>query len=195
MDTSENKIADEIWSVAFTYIKTVVETLREPFLILDAELRVMACNETFYRTFHTEKGATEGQLVYDLGNGQWNIPSLRVLLEKILPENTFFKDYTVEHDFPNIGKRIFVLNARKIFKSQKSISAPILLLAMEDVTDRKRLEDELRVYTEKLHKEQVGHTSELEKRVKELERLNEVVTSQGIKIQELQKQIEDAKIG
>src|SRR4029079_18072116 len=136
--------ADELWKVAWTYIRTVVDTIREPFLILDEKLRVISANKTFYAVFQVTERETEGKKVYDLGNRQWNIPKLKILLEDILPKNTFFEDFKVEHDFPTIGKKIMILNARRIYT--RGEEKPILLLAMEDVTKQKQLEDQLREY-------------------------------------------------
>ena len=82
-----------LWEESWTYIKTVVDVVHEPVLILDKDLRVMAANESFYRTFQVEPKDTEHQIVYELGNGQWNIPSLKKLLEDILPKNSFFKGF------------------------------------------------------------------------------------------------------
>ncbi|MFA7715221.1 MAG: PAS domain-containing protein, partial [Candidatus Paceibacterota bacterium] len=82
---------ERFWEKSWTYIKTVVDVVREPVLILDKDLRVMAANEAFYRIFQVESKDTEKKIVYELGNGQWNIPSLKKLLEDILPKNTFFK--------------------------------------------------------------------------------------------------------
>src|SRR5688572_10213267 len=104
--------ADELWKVAWTYIQTVVDTLREPFLILDEDLIVLSANRTFYNFFQVTKEETEGKRVYDLGNGQWSAPKLRILLEDILPKNTFFEDFKVDHEFPRIGHKIMILNAR-----------------------------------------------------------------------------------
>ena len=106
--------------------------MREPVLILDKNLHVMAANECFYQTFQVEKKNTEEKSVYELGNGQWNIPSLKKLLEDILPKNTFFKGFEVAHDFPSIGRKIMILNARQIHSEK---FPPIIMLAMEDVTE------------------------------------------------------------
>src|SRR3989344_4021623 len=124
--------AEELWKVAWTYIKTVVDTIREPFLILDGNLKVTSANKTFYNHFQVSTEETEGKLVYDLGNGQWNISKLKILLEDIIPKNSFFEDFKVEHDFPKIGLKIMLLNARRIYSSSEN--KPIILLAMEDVT-------------------------------------------------------------
>jgi len=86
----EEKInADQLWDVAWAYIKTVVDTVREPFLVLDQDLRVLSANKIFYALFQTVPKKTEGNLVYELGNGEWNIPKLKILLEDILPKNSF----------------------------------------------------------------------------------------------------------
>ena len=132
------ELIEHIWEKSWTYIKTVVDIVREPVLILDKDLRVMAANESFYRTFQVERIDTEKKIVYQLGNGQWNIPALRKLLEDILPKNSFFKGFEVTHEFPVIGRKIIILNARQIHFKEDSTSEkfpPIILLAMEDVTD------------------------------------------------------------
>lgn len=135
---NETKLIEELWSKSWTYIKTVVDVVREPVLILNKDLRVMTANESFFRTFQVELKDTENKLVYELGDGQWDIPSLKKLLEDILPKNTFFKGYEVIHEFPIIGRRVMILNARQIhFKEDTKTETfpPIILLAMEDVTE------------------------------------------------------------
>jgi two-component system CheB/CheR fusion protein len=94
METTNTVGADffeRLWKESWTYIKTVVDVVREPVVILDKDFRVMAANESFYRTFQVESKDTENKVVYELGNGQWNIPALRKLLEDILPKNTFLR--------------------------------------------------------------------------------------------------------
>ncbi len=183
--------ADELWEVAWTYIKTVVDTAREPFLIIDKDLRVLSANRTFYRIFQSTTKQTEGQLVYSLGDGQWDIAKLRVLLEDILSKNTYFEGFKVEHDFPKIGHRIMILNARKIHKAGEK--RQIILLAMEDVTKQKKLEDQSRDYTKRLALEVGKRTVELEARVKEMESLNKTMIGRELKMVELKKEIEDLK--
>jgi len=132
------EFAEHLWEKSWTYIKTVVDVVREPILVLDKDLRVMLGNDPFYRTFQVDAKATEGVLVYELGNNQWDIPALRKLLEDILPKNTFFKGFEVSHNFPAIGRKVMILNARQIHFKDDSISEklpPIILLAMEDITD------------------------------------------------------------
>lgn len=184
-----NKIdADELWRVAWTYIQTVVDTLREPFLILDEDLKVISANRTFYTFFQVTKKETEDHRVYDLGNGQWNIPKLKILLEDILPKNTFFDDFKVEHTFPKIGHRIMILNARRIYK--EGVKEPIMLLAMEDVTRQKLLEDQLKAYTKRLTQEVAKRTAQLEARVKELEKMNQAMIDRDTRMNELEAELE-----
>src|SRR5689334_5372060 len=122
------------------YAQNIVDTVREPLLILDTTLRVRSANRAFYQTFHVSPGETEGRLIYDLGNGQWDIPDLRTLLEDIVPKSSVFDDFELEHTFPAIGRRVMLLNARKL---QAGRHGELLVLAMEDVTARKRAEEEL----------------------------------------------------
>lgn len=122
------------------YAEAIVETVREPLVVLDGKLRVITANRSFYKIFHVKKKDTEGKLIYKLGNGQWSNPKLRHLLENILPHKTFFQDFEIEHDFPLIGKRAVLLNARKVV--QKNSNKPMILLAIEDITERKHLEQQ-----------------------------------------------------
>ena len=112
------------------FAEKVVNASRDALLILGWDLRVKSANETFYTNFKVDPGSTEGRLVYELGNSQWDIPRLRDLLENVLPENDAFDDFMVEHDFEQIGQRIMLLNARKIDHLQ------LILLAIEDITER-----------------------------------------------------------
>lgn len=183
--------ADELWQVAWTYIKTVVDTLREPFLILNEDLEVISANKTFYNFFQAVSEETEGKRVYDLGNGQWSETKLRILLEDILPKNTHFEDFKVDHDFPRIGHKVMMLNARRIFIT--GTEKPIMLLAMEDVTRQKQLEDQLKTYTKSLTHEVAKRTAQLEFRVKELEKTNRAILRNETRMQELQAELEKIK--
>src|ERR1022692_3765530 len=122
------------------YAQNIVDTVREPLLILDATLRVQSANRAFYQTFHVSPGETEGRLIYELGNGQWDIPDLRTLLEDIVPKSSVFDDFELDHTFPVIGRRVMLLNARQLQAGQHG---ELLVLAMEDVTARKRAEEAL----------------------------------------------------
>lgn len=189
--TNTTADADKLWEVAWTYIRTVVDTLREPFLILDEKLRVISANKTFYAFFQVTPEETEGKKVYELGNHQWNIPKLKILLEDILPKNTHFEDFKVEHDFARIGYRVMMLNARQIHTIGQE--KPILLLAMEDITKQKQLEDQLKEYTKTLTREVAKRTEELELRVRELERINKIMVGREIKMIELKEELEKLK--
>ena len=118
----------------------VVETVREPLLILDSELRIIFANRSFYRFFKVTEKETGGQHLYDLGNRQWNIPKLRKLLERILPEKESVEDFEVEHNFQTIGHKIMLLNARRIYL--KKYASRLILLAILDATDHREAERE-----------------------------------------------------
>jgi two-component system, chemotaxis family, CheB/CheR fusion protein len=118
--------------------ESIVETVREPLLVLDAKLRVITANRSFYKIFHVDKKETEGKLLYNLGNGQWNKAKLKYLLNEVISQKTFFQDFEIEHEFPEIGIRVMQLNARKII--QKNNYPPMILLAIEDITEKKQLE-------------------------------------------------------
>src|SRR2546421_5034297 len=122
------------------FAQNIVDTVREPLLMLDSTLRVQSANRAFYHTFHVSPEETENHLIYQLGNGQWDIPNLRTLLEDIVPKSSVFNDFELEHDFPAIGKRVMLLNARKL---QAGHHGELLVLAMEDVTERRRAEEEV----------------------------------------------------
>jgi nitrogen-specific signal transduction histidine kinase len=111
-----------------------VDTVREPLLVLDADLKVISANQVFYHTFHASKQGTEHRPIYELGDGQWDIPKLRGLLEEIIHRDISFKDFEVEHDFPRIGHKIMLLNARRIPPIGKHSS--MILLAFEDCTEK-----------------------------------------------------------
>jgi len=112
----------------------ILGSIREPLIVLDPDLKVVTANHTFYQTFNVKPDETEGVLIYDLGNRQWDIPRLRELLEDILPQNTSFHDFEVEHTFETIGAKIMHLNARRIYG--QGSQADMILLAIEDVTER-----------------------------------------------------------
>ena len=161
------------WEGSWTYIKTVVDIVREPVLILDKDFRVMVANDPFYKTFQVEKKDTENKLVYELGNGQWNIPSLRKLLEDILPKNTFFRGFEVSYNFPIIGNKVMILNARQIhFKDDIALGKfpPIILLAMEDVTEMMAIAETLAEHAGQLETKVLERTQKLEIYVGNLEK-------------------------
>jgi two-component system CheB/CheR fusion protein len=129
--------APHLLTMARNFAQGIVDTVRGPLVILDGDLKVVSANQGFYQTFHTSKPETENRLLYELGDGQWDIPKLRELLEKIIPRNTSFQDFEVEHDFPKIGKKSMLLNARRIPAAGEHPS--LIMLAIEDVTDRREI--------------------------------------------------------
>lgn len=119
-------------------IEGMVETVRQALIVLDGQMRVVTANEYFYEFFQVHPHETEGVLIYELGNGQWNIPRLKELLERILPANNPFDGFEVENDFPGIGHRIMVLNARQL--KLRGTGQERILLACEDVTEQREAE-------------------------------------------------------
>src|SRR3954453_17389389 len=137
-DVTERRRSEADLKAIETYAQNIVDTVREPLLILDTTLRVRSGNRAFYETFNVSPEETEARLIYELGNGQWDIPDLRTLLEDIVPQSSVFNDFELEHDFPSIGRRVMLLNARRL----RAVSyTELLVLAMEDVTERRRAHD------------------------------------------------------
>jgi len=140
-DVTERRQAEQLIASARQYAESIVATVREPLLILDSQRRVRSANRSFYETFEVEPAETEGRSIYDLGNGQWNIPALRRLLEEILPRDSSFESFEVEHEFDRIGAKTMLLNAR-CFPSKDEYE--LILLAIEDITVRKGTERALK---------------------------------------------------
>lgn len=118
------------------YAEAVFSTIREALVILDKSLRVKTANFVFYKTFQLREEHTEGRLLYDLNHKQWDIPKLRELLEDVLPDNTYIYGFEIAHNFPGIGEKMLVLNARRV--SQKIHGDELILLAIEDITEHRR---------------------------------------------------------
>jgi PAS domain S-box-containing protein len=140
-DITERKQLETEIQDAREYAENIVETVREPLVVLNSDLNILTANQSFYDTFKVTPEDTIGNFIYDLGNRQWDIPRLRVLFEEILPHDTVINGYEVEHDFPGIGRKIILLNARQIFR--ENIGSRIILLAMEDITERKLAEERI----------------------------------------------------
>jgi two-component system CheB/CheR fusion protein len=138
-------------SMARNFAQTIVDTVREPLLILDNNLKVLSANQVFYQTFHTLRSETENHPIYELGNGQWNIPKLKELLEDIIPKNSSFQGLKVEHNFPQIGPKAMLLNARRIPPTGENPS--MILLAIEDMTEIQRSEAEHQAAIARLEQE------------------------------------------
>jgi len=145
---TERKHAEVAVREALRYAENIIETVREPLVVLDIDLKILSANRSFYNTFKVIPDETIGNFIYDLGNQQWDIPRLRTLFEDILPKNTRFDNFEVEHDFPIIGRKIMLLNARRIYR--KDIGTQMILLAIEDITEHRRREEELKKLSEEL---------------------------------------------
>ena len=141
-DITKTKQAQQSAVDARLLAEGIVDTVREPLLVLDDGLKVITANRSFYNTFKVSREETENRPIFELGGSQWNIPRLKKFLIDILPRNTAFDDFEVEHDFPVIGKKIMLLNARGIM--QHGEKKQMILLAIEDVTGRKQAEDFLK---------------------------------------------------
>jgi two-component sensor histidine kinase len=117
--------------------QAIVDTVRGPLVVLDKDLRVVAASQSFYAKFTTDPGGTQGKHFYKLGDGEWDIPKLRLLLEKIIPDHGTMEEYEVEHEFPRIGRRVMLLNARIVRYEKAHIN---ILLGIEDITVQRDLE-------------------------------------------------------
>jgi len=133
-DITERKELQQIERDARIYTQSILDTVQESILVLDKDLRVISANQSFYDTFHVSPDDTENKFIYDIGNGQWDIPSLRELLEEILPKNSHFKNFRVDHVFPDTGRKVLLLNARRIY--QEGVGTERILLTIEDITER-----------------------------------------------------------
>ena len=140
-DITERRKAERALAKALSYADDIIATLREPFLILDGDLRVQTANRSFYDSFHVSKEETENRLVYDLGNGQWDIPGLRKLLDEVLSRKQSVHDFEVEHSFPILGRKTMLLNARPFPPDSKH--PELILLAVEDVSALRERAEEL----------------------------------------------------
>jgi two-component system CheB/CheR fusion protein len=123
-----------------SYTERIINTLRDPLIVMDKDLKVMRCTSGFYKKFNVTEADTEGHYFFDLGNQQWNIPQLRYLLESILPEKKVVDDFEVTHIFPSIGRRVMNLNARQLDKAN---GGQLILLDIEDITDKQKIEEGL----------------------------------------------------
>ena len=133
-----------------SYAEAIVRTVRQPLLILNGGLHVRFANDAFFQTFAVSESDTVGRPVYELGNGQWDIPSLRALLEDVLPADTAVVDYQVDHEFPGIGRKIMRLNARRLVRAEDD--EELVFLAIEDVTEREDAKRTLEAYATELQR-------------------------------------------
>ncbi|MBN1833166.1 MAG: sigma 54-interacting transcriptional regulator [Deltaproteobacteria bacterium] len=159
----------------------ILGSVREPLVVLDSDLKVVKANHSFYQTFRVKPEGTEGMLIYDLGNRQWDIPKLRELLENILPQNSTFNDFEVEHHFETIGQKIMHLNARRIHG--ESNQTQMILLSIEDVTEREYYKRHLEELVEK-------RTAEIRVAREEAENGRQIAEDALCEIEKLKDQLE-----
>lgn len=175
--TPLNNISWIVWAHA----QDAIDTMREPFLILDGKFQVLMANKSFYKLFRVTPKETEGKKIDTLAGGQWNIPQLRSALDESLANNRCVEDIELAYNFPDIGPRLFLMNARVIRRDNGL--APILLLAMEDVTPAQPHND-----TPVKHQ-----PAGLEARLEELERVNKAMVGRELKMVELKREIKELK--
>jgi len=140
-DITERRRAERAAKEAHDFAESIVSTIREPLLVLSADLKVVSANRSFYETFKATPEKTEGHSIYQLGNQQWDVPKLRKLLGELLDKRAAFDDFEMDYEFPAIGRRTVLLNARKVHGDTNK--AETILLAIEDITERKRMQKAL----------------------------------------------------
>ncbi|MBE0584544.1 MAG: PAS domain-containing protein, partial [Desulfofustis sp.] len=165
---NENAGGSARLQTVFKVFGNILDSIREPLVFLDPQLQVVKANRSFYQIFDVKPEETEGVLIFDLGNRQWDIPKLRELLEDILPQNSIFNDLEVEHTFETIGRKIMHLNARRIY--QKQGQPELILLAIEDVTEREDQKQDLEELVVKRTAELIVAKEEAEEKKHEAER-------------------------
>ena len=172
---------NDLLNESYDYSEAIFANMHEPMIILDMNLRVKTANASFYKNFHVTQQQTENAFIYDLGNKQWNIPRLRELLDDIIKKNNHIHDFEVTHNFPQIGKKIMLLNASRVL--QKNHGEQLILLAINDITERALLQLKEKELQEKNIAESKTYSLKLEKavaeRTKELAQLNRELAFQN----------------
>jgi two-component system CheB/CheR fusion protein len=188
----ELQTRNDLLNESYNYSEAIIQTIHEPMLILDKELRIKSASKSFYKNFHIEEKDTEGILLYDLGNRQWNIPRLRKLLEEIITKNSHFHDFEVTHTFPGIGERILLLNAKRIV--QQTHGKQLILLAINDITEHTLLQRKEKELLKKDIVESKSYNVTLEKaveaRTKELEHARKNLEDKNIDLEKMNTELE-----
>ena len=158
----------------------IINTIRDSLIVLDSDLRVIFANDSFYKTFKVNRNETKNKRIFELGNGQWDIPELRELLEKILPQDSSFHDFRIHHIFPNIGEKFMLINAKQL--KDGSRDEKFIVVAIDDISERHNMTEELKrakviqikyEAIEKFHKIAIDRELkmvELKARIRELEK-------------------------
>jgi len=149
----ELQTRNDLLNESYEYSEAIVSTMHEPMLVLSKDFRVKTANKPFYKKFGVIEDQTEGVLLYDLGNKQWNIPALRELIEDIIPKNSQFLNYEVKHTFPHLGEKIMSLNASRII--QKTHREHLILLVISDITEVRQLQLEKELQEQELHNKEI----------------------------------------
>ncbi len=188
----ELQTRNELLHESYEYAEAIITTINEPLLVLDKRLCIKSANKAFYDKFKVRDEETVGVLLYDLGNKQWNIPRLRELLEDIIPKNAFFNDFELTHNFPGIGEKIMLLNARRI--AQKTHQEQLILLAINDITESALLQRKEKERLKKDISESELYNLKLEKavgeRTKELAQVNEILAGKNTELERINKELE-----
>jgi PAS domain S-box-containing protein len=178
VDIDAMKSANEQLKKSTEFFRGIINTVRQPLVVLDSTFRIMAVNESFLQTFSTSSEQIVNKFLYRIANEQWNIIRLRVLLEELLPKQQAVTNFEVQQEFETIGRKTMLLNARALF--QANGQEPMILLAIEDITERQRAEEELR----KSH-------DELQSHAEELSRFNRSAVGRELRMIELKKEVNE----
>ena len=143
-DITDRKLAQEKLRQARDYAEDIVETLSDPLLVLDNDMRVISANKSFYNFFKEKPRNVNGRYIFNLGSGQWNNLKLQILLNEIIPKKTIVEDFEVEHDFPLIGHRIMLINAQLLYQHEQDKIQSRLLLTFKDITAWRRAEEQIK---------------------------------------------------
>jgi len=152
------------------YAESVVSTIREPLVVLNKDIKVRSANRAYYNKFQTKEEEVVGKKFYELENKQWNIPGLKETLEKIIAENSIAVDFEITQTFPLLGERTMLLNASRIIKDNNEEQS--ILLAIEDITEKRKIEIEKKLFAEELEKQVVERTAALEEAIRQLQHSN-----------------------
>jgi len=188
----ELQTRNDLLHESYQYSEAIIATINEPILVLDNKLHIKSANRSFYNKFKVTDKETEGILLYDLGNGQWNIPRLRELLEDIIPKNVSFHNFELSHNFPIIGEKIMLLNASRII--QKTHQEQLILLAINDITESALLQRKEKERLEKEILESNTYNLKLAVAVKErtlqLEEANNKLVNKNVELERMNKELE-----